>query len=273
MMISVPSGQQRRWFEAGEAWLAIDTDTTESDAPIRTLEDAVLLHDHDPLLQCLASWCGDDFEWTPASADKFEHVAVTVQSRAGRTLTAGLGMPDELLESLPPFPERFAELVRVGWHRTKASLLLDQVTVSAFESTNLQPGSLLLLPGSFAELWQATLRFDQPDDRAARVYVQPATGMLSFDGWDSLSPTEPVDDISLASNVTEPASVTVDVFLESRVPIDLNDWLEASESGSALASTDGFFRRSLRITAGSQTLSATLMIVGDGYGALIDSVE
>jgi len=261
MMISVPEGQERRWFAAGETRLALDTPQSKAPAAVRLLNDAVLLDEHEPLLQCIASWCNTDFDWLPAAGDDEHSLAVTLQSNAGRDQQAGLVMPEDVLTSLPPFPDAFTDLVSVCWHATQASLLLDRVKLSAEEVALLVPGSLLLLPASYADLWHAEVVVDEVPERTAHVFVQPATGVLSFDQWRTREVVEPAADDSF------------DVYLDTRIPIDLNEWLTASEAGGVLQSTDGFFLRSLRITGEQKTLTASLMLIGDGYGAVIDAID
>ena len=152
----------RRAFEADGHRLLIDRAASEDEDPALALfADAVLLDDHAPLLECVDRWLGAAQDWTPAAdaraADAPPASRVwTLASRVGERRRIGV-VPAPGHEVPAALESPWDELVSLVPGQVEATLVLAELGLDAADAARLGPGATLLLPGSFARSWEATV--------------------------------------------------------------------------------------------------------------------
>lgn len=198
--------QKFRWFETEGLYMAIvdmpeksliDVELSSSSrAQVPDLLDAMLLAEHDPLLQCLEAWVGADFDWKPAFANSVVKTAakdgagenpepseeqdssplgadvpnlplhlqtdmprltVSLSSLEGAQRTVYLALTHEELLDMPSFPELWQSLVSFKQHLFQCEIGLQSLMLSADDWAKLEPGAMVLLENSFLEQWQVTV--------------------------------------------------------------------------------------------------------------------
>lgn len=168
MPLVVVAGMQRRWFEAGEYLLAIDTVSCSDDIP--HLRDAVLLDEHADLLHVVAMILGNEQHWAPVEDDTLSvHRSAMLTHTVSRTGASnhqvGLKVPVCCSESVNSVAASLADIVQIRAHCQPVVVEFDICSLDASDKMTLQaPGALLLLgevmaPGKTGTICAGDLQF------------------------------------------------------------------------------------------------------------------
>ena len=258
--MDVPPGCERRWFRAGALALAIDR-TSEAAAPdgasvagappgddadaeaIERLRDAVLLGEHDLLLDALDDWLSEEGDWRPGEAadDEFDVTLRELESGRRIGLAFGEGAPPTTLAALP---RRWRGRVSLLRHRSSAELVLDRFPLGAEDTARWAPGSVVILPGSFRSGWRPVLAVpsedEHPSTAAPGTAGADAEGVVAF-GEAVLAERFEVDTVRLATDPIEALSPAAARALDSldgrrgRVRLRANEEDEPSSEGGTFA--------------------------------------
>lgn len=189
-----------RWFECDGLYMAIDQTSGGSlaelglghdlQAQVMHLMDAVLLADHDPLLQFLEAWGEQVFDWKPVSStassnvDEVEYIGddpaasedssvaeiplhqhthlprltVSLSSLEGQKRVVYLAIPHDELIQMPTFPEQWHSLVALKRYTHQFDVVLQEKILRAREQEKLEPGAFVLLSASFSDSWALQLQ-------------------------------------------------------------------------------------------------------------------
>jgi len=205
-----------RWFESDGLWIAIDEasgrwreDLDMTSVPtdeVQDLLDALLLADHDPLLQCIDASCKQSFNWRPASiasvmttseagegaasADKdtrpaplhqqseLPRLTMSLASTQGQARTVFMAIPADESLTMPELPAQWQELVAIQPHVVECLVNLQQGASDATEWVSLKPGALVLLDQAFSDSWAISLH-PVSAVNASDVFFTDVKGSLS----------------------------------------------------------------------------------------------
>ena len=179
-----------RWFESDNFFIALDQtsaktaesaespEQSQSQESVTDLHDAVLLAEHEPLLQCLAALLGADVAWQPvrepaAALHEMSHmprITATLRSLQGAEQCVYLAIPVDDLDTVPEIPEQWQSLVKFEPHVFHFHPCLQSCVLTDQESDKLVPGSMALIEGSFNDNWPVSLVF-QSDSANTSVRV------------------------------------------------------------------------------------------------------
>jgi len=180
------SGSVRRWFEASDFLLAIDQLEAHryecASKPLAAMDgwlDAVLLDEQGPLLQCIANWAQNDFDWQPLTNTSNLSLDMTVASLAGTQRTLGLVCPAHNTQLLPTLPESLSTLLSVQHHKEQVRVCLDEFVLTAEELEKCETGGFVLLSGSFHSSWVVQLHSFESSQTVLAARLDPASASLS----------------------------------------------------------------------------------------------
>ena len=251
-----PKGFKRRWFTADNWWLGIDIPTTEFDAEVSSLHDAVQLDKHAALLDSLALWWGHSHDWQP-SDDKVSHACcLTLSSIEQEDFAIVLELPPDTLMKAPELPESLQQLVRVAWHRVPARCRLDRHPLSEADAARLDSGALVVMEASFSSAWPVHLVID---DDSAEYDAQ----VDRDDGGVAVTS-------ALPRYAGDRDTLFCDVYLEPTVEVDLA-LLESGAVGSrpqrGLCSSIALMGAKATVEIGPETapLVGELVALGQGF--------
>lgn len=257
--MDVPPGCERRWFRAGAVALAIDrTSETAPDgasiagAPpgddedaeaIERLRDAVLLGEHDVLLDALGDWLAEEGDWRPGEVADGEFDVTLREVESGRRI--GLAFDEGTLPTpRAALPRRWRGRVSLLRHRSSAELVLDRFSLGEEDTARWAPGSVVILPGSFRSGWRPVLAAPSEDDPSSTtppgVTGTDAEGVVAF-GEAVLAERFEVDTVRLATDPIETLSPAAARALDSldgrrgRVRLRANEEDEPSSEGGTFA--------------------------------------
>lgn len=322
-----------RWFRSGDYFLAIPTamSTTlprapsqaegesdspgsnvlvpESEVPVMALHDSILLAEQDPLLRCLDVWLakrlGNGSDVNPDSADVIDELdwspsdvpdtppALSIEATHGSPRRVSVSMPISDYQSLPEMPSDWAEFVACEKHVVELHIEIADIRLTADEADKIAAGSLVLLPGSFSERWQVSLRSLSPMTPATErslvardLLLAPAGAQLIFTINDQPSASPDSGDDHPAGEIDNHAHVESTARL--RVAFDEKVWLNVlhldhggpgnRQYPLALGTPLQGSPVTLEMTqpggdSNSQYWHGTLMPVGKGWGVLLADNE
>ena len=246
---AVDPDRRRRWFAAPDAWLAIDAPRVPDGAGLDAVRDALLLGRHDALLRRLEEIAGRDFAWRPAEetltsgAPDFtlalrRSPAPDVDASAPdgpggpAVLRVGVALSGPLHERLEavasrasvedepgpePGPAAGGDIALVP-RLAPARLAIARFALDEADAERVRPGSLVLLPESFAPRWRASLETTVAGTLPARL--DAGEGMLLPE------PAGPDGTFDVAADpAADPAAgVACTVRLETELRVPLARW-------------------------------------------------
>lgn len=157
-----PASELRRYTADGFG-LKVTTATRSANCP-HWLEDAVLLGEVSPLLQCIDFWLGQELDWTPAECDApalASAATVQLRTRSPRMAiadTVELVIDCQRLGELPRWPAELDELLVAEWALHTVRVGLETVVLGSGDLARAGQGSLLLMPASFEAVMPVSLR-------------------------------------------------------------------------------------------------------------------
>jgi len=256
MMSAEPeNGFERRWYQAGALFLAIDTD--KHNEKLHAASDAVLLDDNAILLHAVAVVTGGDHTWMPISPKPSEMLTHTLALKEDASVRMGVIWSSDYSEY-----SEVLDWVDIEAHEQLYSFSLEPFTLSSEEFASLsEDGSLLLLPSTFSDVVPGYL---STQSHSYKANVVKPEGRMDVNMADKLS------DIHGSGSISTHVCT---VSLDQKISID-----ERKTSQSVLAIPQPVLSVGQSVSARlsdeegvEKTLKADLVHVGQGYGALVTS--
>lgn len=255
------------------------------DSVANGLQAAIALAEQDPLLQYVASWLNQDFEWLPMQMGASVPLDLTLSSAENADYKIGLSF-DHCAQPLPEPPVELDGLVVVQEHKQSLAVCLAQLHLSADDQQRLQPGSCIVLPDTFKDTCIVSLIDAQSDMILTQVCLERSQNRLSYiDDYSTQQPMSAVKEDDTQSLLAK--DTLTRVVLEEPVSIDLSQWARRTQGAvsnefdstastpqpigldslvglRALVKCDG--------SAGVEEYAASLIEVGAGLAVVLDSV-
>lgn len=297
-----------RWFESEGLCMAINRASGNSmsefglepdlQVQVQDLLDAVLLADHDPLLQCLEIWSGQDFDWKPMIAVKSDdteenmvdqigansslhnqshlpRLTVSLSSLEGQRRTIYLAIAHDELRQMPELPEQWRSLVKLSRHATLYEAVLQKKRLHTDEFQKVGPGALLLLPDSFSSLWAVQLRPIKTENISEALSI---SGELSIENNAiRLVPDDAIKpyDKPASSDVDQSDNLDMEISLETPLLINQLYAESAWKSGQNVLVALPQLLETIPVVVECQLrklkLPGRVIPLGSGYAVLLDS--
>ncbi|MFK7855249.1 MAG: hypothetical protein AB8B79_14095 [Granulosicoccus sp.] len=301
---------QYRWFESDGLYMAINRASgnsiselglePDSHIHVQDLLDAVLLADHDPLLQCLEVWSGQVFDWTPMTAAKPDNpqeetvdqlnadnslhyqthlprLTISLSSLEGQKRTIYLAIAHDELRQMPELPEQWQSLVKLTRHARLYEAVLQKKILRTDEYEKLCPGALLLLPDSFSSLWAVQM---QPISAENSSEAPAISGELSTESNAiRLMPNEAIQqhDQTVGSDADQSAELDMEISLKTSLLINQLYAESAWQSGQNVLIALPQLLESVPVVIKCQMhklkLQGRVVSLGSGYAVLVDGPD
>jgi len=261
------------WFEAEGLHMAVVASEGESSAELSHLTGAVLLADHEPILQCIDAWIGAELDWTPSDSDFSSQalcrhkdnprLTVSLTSKEGVQRTIYLAIPFEQVVNLPEFEEPWLSLIDLKRHVSQFDVNLQNSQLSDEEADKLEPGSLILLKHSFVEHWPITF-IPVVDEPHARACSERVGGVLNMQ-----------DNKVTLHNLSESQfscthSHTSNLSIRLNTPIVLNELYIGSAMDDGQSVSVALAEPLVNASVSVQHLQGRIVPVGHGLGVLLE---
>lgn len=237
------------------------------DATVNTFCDAIALAAQEPLLQCVANWLDQDFDWRPMTEHKSLPVDVTLSSADNALHQIGLSFT-ESMQALPAFPVELGELVAVQEHKQPLHICLANLNLSLNDQQRLQPGSCIVLPDTFKERNVVTLLSQNRVMPQVSATLEHRKNQLNYQITNQITNQRAESTINDATQSAENAiDQPVRIVLQQSIIVDLSQPL------NQVVELDSLVGQAVVVqhngADGARSYTAQLMEVGSGLAVLL----
>lgn len=242
-----------------------------SESPVaNTLRSAITLAEQEPLLQCVANWLDQDFQWRPIAEQTPVSVDLTLRSTHSAAHMIGLSL-GETMQTLPRFPDELNELVSVQEHKRLLKVCLANLNLSSEDQQRLQPGSCIVLPATFKNRSPVRLFDKKVDAPLLEASLNIRKNQLEYAGCVS-EPQSDMTDLS-RNNLTVKQSTRGQVYVVLQQSLCI-DFSKTTECEQFTINLDPLVGQAVVVELegvnGMEKYDGRLIQVGTGLAALLE---